>query len=447
MADRARPGSTEGLLRSTSRRLYVVTLALIALLLACVGTATALVGLRALDAEVDRALAAAVTAQLEALGGELPVPAVPETDDEVPAASDTFLLVLDLQGHVVANRTRAALPGLPDGGAVEASVPGQDFRTVESAGLSVRLLTVPVRSEGGAIIGYVQGGFVLTLHDRESRSLVLAIAVVGVAGLAGAAFLTLLLTRRALVPIRHALESQRRFVADASHELRTPAALIRANAEVLEREGLVTADGAPLIADMIAEADRLGGLVGDLLQLTTWDETRLTLTLGAVDIGATAADTVRGAQALAAERGCRLEVVQPPAPAIVRADRARVIQLLLILLDNAIDHSPRGGLVTVRVALRDGARVAVDVDDQGPGIPAAERERIFAPFTRLSGTTRHGSAGTGLGLAIARRIVDAHDGTIEAGSPATGGARLTFVLRASMRGSALEAPTAEVPPV
>jgi signal transduction histidine kinase len=75
--------------------------------------------------------------------------------------------------------------------------------------------------------------------------------------------------------------------------------------------------------------------------------------------------------------------------------------------------------------------MTIEVDDEGPGIPQADLERIFEPFTRLSGTTRHGSGGTGLGLAIARRIVDAHRGTIEASSPAGGGARFTVRLPAA----------------
>ena len=106
-----------------------------------------------------------------------------------------------------------------------------------------------------------------------------------------------------MAPIRDGFAAQRRFVADASHELRTPAALIRANAEVLQRENLVEPDGAPLITDIIGESDRLGGLVGDLLQLSAWDETRTTVSPTPVDIAAIARDTVRGAAAMAAERG------------------------------------------------------------------------------------------------------------------------------------------------
>ena len=114
-------------------------------------------------------------------------------------------------------------------------------------------------------------------------------------------------------------------------------------------------------------------------------------------------------------------------PVGVLADRDRLVQLLLILVDNAVDHSPAGGTVTVRVLAGD-PMATIDVEDEGPGIPEADRVRIFEPFTRVAGTTRHGSGGTGLGLAIARRIVDAHGGTIEAGSPAGGGARFTVRL-------------------
>jgi signal transduction histidine kinase len=168
--------------------------------------------------------------------------------------------------------------------------------------------------------------------------------------------------------------------------------------------------------------------------MAAWDETRMTVTPVQLDAAALAADTVRGATALAAERGVRLEL-DAPAAVPATADRDRLVQLLLILVDNAIDHSPAGSAVTVRVRST-GANAVINVDDRGPGVPLAERERIFEPFTRLSGTTRHGSGGTGLGLAIARRIVDAHGGTIRAESPARGGARFTVTLPSGHGGHA-----------
>jgi two-component system sensor histidine kinase CiaH len=427
-------GTTERLLRRTRRRLFAVTMALLTLLVVGVGAATAVVALRVLDSDVDNALIDAVHGRAEAAisdgGHGGPEDADAGADPDRPTGqSDTFVLLLDTSGNVVENRSNYPMIGLPDETALaSAAKDGQDLRTITANGVALRLYTVPIVAEGQTL-GYVQGGFVLAFHDQVARTLVLAIAAVGAVGLVAAALITLLVTGRALRPVRDGFEAQRRFVADASHELRTPAALIRANAEVLEREALVAEDGRPLVEDIVGEADRLGGLVGDLLQLAAWDEMRLVVAPVVLDAAALTADTVRGATALAAERGVHL-AHDASGPVNARADRDRLIQLLLILLDNAVDHSPPGTTVSVSVRPA-GGRVVIEVEDEGPGIPPAERERIFEPFTRLHGTTRHGSGGTGLGLAIARRITDAMQATIGVSSPEGGGARFTVVLPAA----------------
>ena len=299
----------------------------------------------------------------------------------------------------------------------------------------MRLLTEPIlSSSGGPPIGYVQGGFVLTLHDQQSNSLIAAVVVVAVVGLIGAALVTLVVTGDALVPIRRSFAAQRRFVADASHELKTPPAIIRANAEVLEREALVTDEGRPLVADIVTETDRLSRLVGDLLQLASADATGLAIERQRVDLGAVAADTVRQTQALAAEHEVALRIESPtPGATVVSGDRDRLTQLILILLDNAIDHSPPGTAVVVSVR-RAGRRVDLAVADQGPGVPPSERARVFEPFTRLPGVRRDRAGGTGLGLAIARRIVVAHDGTIAVDDAPGGGARFVVSLPAASDG-------------
>ncbi len=428
-------GTTERLLRRTRRRLFAVTMALLTLLVVGVGAATAVVALRVLDSDVDHALIEAVDARAavavnETRGDNGPVDTDAGADPDRPTGqSDTFVLVLDTSGQVVENRSNYPMTGLPDRPALTvAAQDGQDLRTISANGVELRLYTVPITRDGQAA-GFVQGGIRLDLHDRIARTLVFAIAAVGAVGLVGAALITLLVTGRALRPVREGFEAQRRFVADASHELRTPAALIRANAEVIEREGLVAEDGRPLVEDIVAEADRLGLLVGDLLQLAAWDETQLAVAPITLDVASLAADTVRGATALAAERGVGLSH-EADGPVYARADRDRFVQLLLILVDNAVDHSPRGTTVTVRVR-RAGPQAVVEVEDQGPGIPPDARERIFEPFTRLHGTTRHGSGGTGLGLAIARRITDAMHGTISVASPEGAGARFTVALPAA----------------
>ncbi len=426
---------TARLLRRTRRRLSVVTLGLIALLVIGIGAATAFITLEALDADVDRALAASVDAAAASIHDGLPESSDNgDTEDVVPSNSDTFVLILDPGGAVVSNPSRIVLPGLPNEAAVAAAtVSGRDLRTVEAGGKDVRLLTVAVEPSGtgGQVVGYVQGGFVLTLHDEQSQSIVTAILLVGGIGLIGAAVVTLIVTGRALVPIRRSFDAQRRFVADASHELRTPAALIRANADVVEREALVTAEGEPLVADIIAEADRLGRLVGDLLQLAAADATGIVVDAQPMELGALATDTVRQAHALATSRGTALVLDTDPAVStVVNGDRDRLVQLLLILLDNAFDHSPPDGVVTVGVRRRSRS-VELSVSDEGAGIPPEERERVFDPFTRLPGVRRDRAGGTGLGLAIGRRIVIAHGGTIRVDAAPSGGAMFIVDLPAA----------------
>ena len=236
---------TDRLVAATRRRLAGVTLGLITLLVVAMGVTTAVVGLRVLDAEVDRALDATATAAAARFETEHPAGEGSE-ETEVPAEADTFVLYLDAAGALIANPSRVPLDGLPSEAAVEAArTTGEDLRDVVAGGVPIRLETLAVSGgeDGGGLVGFVQAGFVLTLHDQQSARLVAIVTIVDVAGLVGAAFVAFAVTGRALVPIRRTLAGQQRFVADASHELRTPATLIRSAAEILEREDLVRPDG------------------------------------------------------------------------------------------------------------------------------------------------------------------------------------------------------------
>ena len=135
------------------------------------------------------------------------------------------------------------------------------------------------------------------------------------------------------------------------------------------------------------------------------------------DLGDVVADAASSLTKAAGDRGVRLNV--DPAPAVVRADAARVRQVVTILVDNALRHTPRGG--EVRVVVRaDGSAATLDVEDDGPGIRDADMPHVFDRFWRAQGAP---SGGTGLGLAIARTIVEQHGGRIMVSNGPSGGAR------------------------
>jgi signal transduction histidine kinase len=163
-------------------------------------------------------------------------------------------------------------------------------------------------------------------------------------------------------------------------------------------------------------------IVEDLLLLARSDSGAVELERVPIDLGDVAAD---GASALgkpATDRGVRVEV--DPEPAVVAGDAARLRQLVMILVDNAIRHSPAGGLVAVRVRAEDGGGALV-VEDDGPGIRPEDLPHLFERFYRAPGAP---GGGTGLGLAIAAWIVDRHGGRIEVTNRPEGGARFTVHL-------------------
>lgn len=226
---------------------------------------------------------------------------------------------------------------------------------------------------------------------------------------------------------RHRMEAaQRRFVADASHELRTPIAALKGMLELLD-------DGAKDVPDvrddfihtMQLEADRLGRLVSELLTLARLEAGNLELRVAPVDAAELLDDVSHVMCGLAEQAGVALDVRQPDGGTRVRADRDRIVQVLLSFTDNALKHAPAGSTVHMS-AERRGDSVRVSVTDEGPGIPADEIERVFERFYRAD--SARGGAGTGLGLAIAREIVEAHGSTIGVSSEAGTGTTFWFDL-------------------
>jgi signal transduction histidine kinase len=226
--------------------------------------------------------------------------------------------------------------------------------------------------------------------------------------------------------LAEAFASQRAFIADASHELRTPLTVIRGQLEVLAAQSHPSEDEVRRVERMVqAEIGRISRLVDDLLVLTQAERTDF-LREREIDLRGFVSELWDGLS-LTADRAFELGDV--PEGTLV-ADPDRLAQALRNLGRNAIDHTEDAtGLVRLEVEPMPGGRIAFAVVDDGPGIPPAERERIFERFHRVDSARSRTSGGTGLGLAIVRAVAEAHGGRVSAGAAPNGrGARVELVL-------------------
>ncbi len=206
------------------------------------------------------------------------------------------------------------------------------------------------------------------------------------------------------------------FVALVSHELRTPLTSIRGYLELLlEGEaGDLNDEQRQFLGVVERNAHRLLALVGDLLFLAQVEAGKLSLEIGAVDLGAVAAESVETTRPLADEKGVTLTLATGPLP-LLAGDRARLAQLLDNLISNGIKFTPAGGRIDVRVRGERGNAV-LEVRDTGMGIAPEEQQNLFERFFRSSRATEQAIPGTGLGLAISKAIVQAHGGRITVAS-------------------------------
>lgn len=207
--------------------------------------------------------------------------------------------------------------------------------------------------------------------------------------------------------LHHAEQRMRRFLADASHELRTPIAGIQATAETLLRTNPSRATREDSILQILHESHRAGRLIDDLLAITRLAQ-GIPLASEPFDLIPLAAAAVELTRELAPAVDVHLHA---PSTADLHGDPQRIRQILDNLLSNARHATPEGGQITVEITDHTD-NVQVEVSDTGPGIPPPDRERIFERFTRLDGTYLRPASGNGLGLAIARSIASAHSGTL-----------------------------------
>jgi two-component system phosphate regulon sensor histidine kinase PhoR len=325
-------------------------------------------------------------------------------------ALDDGVLLLDGAGRLlVANPAARSWFGLPDD-----LRPGLPVQRVLGAP-QVSALAEEAAEAGAPMVG------TLTLVFPEPRTLTMRAFPLADRGPTGRIVVTMtdITQRRRLEVLR------RDFVANASHELKTPVAAVRVLAETLLTALPDDPEAGRRFAERIArEAERLDVLVRDLLDLSRVE--RGTLDVEPVDLVGLAKEVVGGYGDLAEERRIRLHSELRPQVSM-RGDRAQLGLLLSNLLDNALRYTPAKGTVCVRLDATE-SRAVIQVSDTGQGIPARELSRVFERFYRVDKARARQTGGTGLGLAIVRHVAEAHGGTVGVDSELGRGSTFTVSL-------------------
>jgi two-component system sensor histidine kinase MprB len=371
-----------------------------------------------------------------------------------------FIQFLGPKGTVVKSANEGPLPSIPSTPATRAIAAGgigRDLVDVHVRGEHMRVLTLGV-GPGGA----VQLAQPLAEVDHELSNLVVILLVVGAAGILAAALLGAVVARTALAPIarftrrterlaafgepterlavegtdelgrlarsfnrtlddlERSVQAQRQLVADASHELRTPIASLRANIQVLDQaERLTPGEREALRRDVLDELDELTGLVSDLVELARGAEPSVLLDEVRLD------QVVAAAVARTERRARRTAFRLTLQPTLVTGDAPRIDRAVANLLDNALKWSPPGSIVDVTLD-----HGVLTVRDHGPGFADGDLANVFTRFYRADAA--RGKPGSGLGLAIVRQAAEAHGGRADAANAPAGGACLTVTFGAPL---------------
>ncbi|MCM4084383.1 sensor histidine kinase [Paractinoplanes hotanensis] len=406
----SRPDPDAALLRQARRTVAVQNVAAVALILLLFGVIVAYGVARGQRTDLTRALRQTA--------------ATVQDVSDVPAGR--WIYFLDANGRL--SSTADAPAGFPDRGALDRVRAGGAAETaaVDVGGTDYSVVTQSRGTDTVQVVGSLAG------QEAERHRLLAALALAGLVGLAAAAVAGILLARRATAPLGEALTRQRRFVADASHELRTPVTQLHTRAQLLQqdfRDGAAPERTAADIELLLAGTRQLGDVIEDLLLSTHLE--RGTAAAAEVDLGVVAAGTVAAFAARAGEQQVDLLFEpDPDGPSLVRGREAALRRVVVALVDNALSHTPAGGRVTLQLhSDRKDRTVVLTVRDDGSGFDPVDAERLFDRFARGHGDHRR----FGLGLALAREVITGHGGTIEAaGKPGQGAA---FTVRLPGAGS------------
>ncbi len=296
-------------------------------------------------------------------------------------------------------------------------------------GVPLRVVTQPIVNPAGDVVAAVQVSESRQAQEQIVNTLRNVLLAVGGAGLVFAAGTAYVLTGRTMRPVNVAMERQKAFVADAAHELRTPLAIISANAEALDMDSSSLPEpDRELLTGIRTEGTYLAALVTKLLDMAKLDFDESKLGTEVVDLSATVQETCEAAEVLAKARGITLESHLADESVSVRGDAVLIRLVILSLLDNAIKYNRDQGSVRVEL-VADRTTTSVRIKDTGPGIPQEHLERVFDRFYRVDKARSRQTGGAGLGLAIARRATEIVKGELSLRSDPDSGTTATITLQ------------------
>lgn len=452
-------------------RLMVWFTAVMAVVVLAVGAGLFLLLRERLYQNFDEQLADQAALTLASVRTEGGVPRLPDTDTAgVPV--DYVVRLVNAEGAVILDTgEEIGGPGVADlGDEIDAALGGDTHYSVHPVedGETLRMVSVPVRREpGGDIAGVLQVG-----RDRAEidepltelrRLLLLALPVMLAATAAGG----YLLAARALAPvdeiaglaarfdvdalherldldlpddelgrlartfdgmllrIEDAFERQRRFIADAAHELRTPLAMMRSEIDLALHRPRAPEEYRQALRSLDGDVERLTSLVARLLTLARADAGAVVVQRSAIDLAATIHVVLDHYRRPAERAGIAL--VDESATVVAMADEDLLVQALVNLIDNALAHTPAGGRIAFGCR-QDSGQARLWVEDTGSGIPTAQHPHVFDRFHRVDAGRARQHGGVGLGLAIVRAIAEAHGGTVELTSEPGHGTRIELIL-------------------
>lgn len=267
-------------------------------------------------------------------------------------------------------------------------------------------------------------------YNRSTHTLLLKLIFLNLVVLVGAGLLSYLLARRTLEPIELAHEQQKRFTADVSHELRTPLTALRMESEVAL---LNKSAGAGVLRDTLAsnleEIGKLEALINNLLRLTRLEADELQQQFAPLKVNELVSAATERVAAQA--KAHKIKLISDVSATTITGDHDSLVQLLVILLDNAIKYSPAGAEVNIR-GQKHGDQLTLSITDHGSGIAPEALKHVFDRFYRAdSARSKDGQEGFGLGLSIAKMIADLHGGNVTLHSRVGEGTTATVRLPAS----------------